>query len=982
MAGLRPPFDPGAIVLSGATDALVRLPDRYRDGAANPSRYEGAQLSLARFVPAGTDFALRWPADCAVRAIDLLPADAAALGVAQLLELSVLPFALAEVLRSLPGGAPTFYFGYAGPAYPAEDTLVRTSDPPVTLTGALFGVMFQDRATLSPRGWCGRLAGALLATRPADAALWSAWTALFASRPALRLLDAQGRPVAGQGIALGAVTRTSDASGDVAGLAFPAAGTLSLQPAPALPVLALLEANADTVPGQNGLVLPPDFAGGHVQLLDLADWYAPNLHDDPWGDAIGARYRLGSRMQPIVDGIPAFAALLDDLGRAKGAGGEALFAGWAFTDFDLRPGDDATSLFKLSSDIVAAGGDARVLIAQFLQASDASLDALSQEAGLVLLVLLGVGQPLALITTAATGYTNPLGLAAFAVIAGTAIALYAAELQHGSEVGDALRKVTEQTDPDFLAKLKTLDGPHFDARLSPHPAKLADNPVSASIPLPDGGTLADLQDKWGVFHQKIQLVRHADALASGDADRHVAYVGGIDANENRLDTPGHQGAGYRKPDAVADPAAAPFHDVHSRITGPAASEVFGVFAGRYRRDTAGDAAAAPPLAAPTATALNGTGRDVMQIAQTSFKPVPGSGSVPFDWAPEGNATTHGTIVGAIRAARELIYIEEQYMVPDDSYIAALVGAADHCQRCVIVLPSFLEIFFGDRRRGAMFERMQLAWGQRLLIGTPMRRPVLAPTGRVASTGRFALVADIGATDDTLFAAPLTRVAKPPFFLWIGGELMYATASTKVTAPGGAGPAAQLTVLRGGLGTDTRWCPNPRPHKAGEPITCAQPTGIFVHAKIMMVDDLFVSIGSTNVNRRGFFHDGEIHAFAIPQDLKGAADNPARDLRTRLWAEQLGLSPAMGAALLADPIAGFELFRRSSYQGNRFVPLDQLKVPTPLLGDLSIPGPDWVGNLLKFTIQNVLELESDDIFNTLSDPTSAIDPDPRPGPDLH
>jgi len=192
------------------------------------------------------------------------------------------------------------------------------------------------------------------------------------------------------------------------------------------------------------------------------------------------------------------------------------------------------------------------------------------------------------------------------------------------------------------------------------------------------------------------------------------------------------------------------------------------------------------------------------------------------------------------------------------------------------------------------------------------------------------------------------------------------------------------VLRGGLGTAQRWCPNPRAHKAGEPVTLSQPGPIYVHSKIMMVDDLFVSIGSTNVNRRGFFHDSEIHAFAIPQDLKGAADNPARDLRARLWAEQLGLPPAMGAALLADPIAGFELFRRSHYQGNRFVPLSELKVPTPTLA--SLPQlfeiiPTWARQLLQYAVQNVLELESDDIFNTLSDPTTGIDPAPEPGPGL-
>jgi hypothetical protein len=329
------------------------------------------------------------------------------------------------------------------------------------------------------------------------------------------------------------------------------------------------------------------------------------------------------------------------------------------------------------------------------------------------------------------------------------------------------------------------------------------------------------------------------------------------------------------------------------------------------------------------------------------------------------------------------------MVPDDEYIEALIEAADHCQRLIILLPTFLEVFFGDRRRGEMFARMatgspgHTAWGNRMLIGTPMRRPVLAPAGRTTSAGRLILLNDIGPADEQVFVGPAARVPKGRFFLWIGGELMFATGSVVVTGSDGQ-LARELTVLRGGSGASARWCPNPRGHKKGEPVTLSKPTGIFVHSKIMMVDDVFVAIGSTNVNRRGFFHDGEITAFAIPQDLKNAVDNPARDLRTRLWAEQLGLSPEMGAALLADPIAGFELFRRSRYQGNRFTPLGELEVPAPSINDLPEffdALPDAVKQFIQFGLQTTWEAVSGIIFNTIADPTTNAETNPRPGPGL-
>ena len=103
-----------------------------------------------------------------------------------------------------------------------------------------------------------------------------------------------------------------------------------------------------------------------------------------------------------------------------------------------------------------AGGEVRVLVAQFLQASDQSLSNMSQEAGLVALILMGVGNSLALIT-APGNYTNPVGLAVWAGIAVGGVMLYVEELANGNDVAKALRKATEQTDPDFFDKLVTLN---------------------------------------------------------------------------------------------------------------------------------------------------------------------------------------------------------------------------------------------------------------------------------------------------------------------------------------------------------------------------------------------------------------------------------------------------------------------------------------------------------------------------------------------
>lgn len=79
------------------------------------------------------------------------------------------------------------------------------------------------------------------------------------------------------------------------------------------------------------------------------------------------------------------------------------------------------------------------------------------------------------------------------------------------------------------------------------------------------------------------------------------------------------------------------------------------------------------------------------------------------------------------------------------------------------------------------------------------------------------------------------------------------------------------------------------------------TPIYVHAKICVVDDVWMSCGSDNFNRRSWTHDSEITCAVV--DDAGALP---RDLRLSLWAEHLG-APADTPELL-DPEAGFALWR--------------------------------------------------------------------------
>ncbi|MBX5451228.1 phospholipase D-like domain-containing protein [Thermogemmatispora sp.] len=59
--------------------------------------------------------------------------------------------------------------------------------------------------------------------------------------------------------------------------------------------------------------------------------------------------------------------------------------------------------------------------------------------------------------------------------------------------------------------------------------------------------------------------------------------------------------------------------------------------------------------------------------------------------------------------------------------------------------------------------------------------------------------------------------------------------------------------------------------------------IYVHAKVALIDDLWATVGSANLNNRGMRDDAEMNVATLDSEL-------ARGLRLLLWGEHLGLVP--------------------------------------------------------------------------------------------
>jgi phosphatidylserine/phosphatidylglycerophosphate/cardiolipin synthase-like enzyme len=208
---------------------------------------------------------------------------------------------------------------------------------------------------------------------------------------------------------------------------------------------------------------------------------------------------------------------------------------------------------------------------------------------------------------------------------------------------------------------------------------------------------------------------------------------------------------------------------------------------------------------------------------------------------------------------------------------------------------------------------------------------------------------------------------------VEGELMYVYDES--TMPNAQPQQMKAFVVE--RGNDTRIVSAtsgayPRQHKAGAPATVVDLTNIYVHAKMMIVDDVFLGLGSANLNHRGLFYDGEINCFTIPEALRTSPRNPAFALRQRLWAEMMDLPAAMAASLLSDPIAAAKLFGRSPFAGNRFTPLDAQ--PYHLMASFT-SSDTWVSNGLQALGFGIIAANIPALFAQVVDPSSRTETDP-------
>lgn len=496
-------------------------------------------------------------------------------------------------------------------------------------------------------------------------------------------------------------------------------------------------------------------------------------------------YTERNLVEPLIDGLPTFALMVEDLRKVTGPAHFFLWTSWWITHtFELIPGLASSTLKRLLEDINENVAPIRSLIWHFWISTKDSVG----------------------INKKAHNFVS--------------------SLRFGQSVYDSRTHHTF-----ILAPFDTAEEAEFELRD-------VSGPIEAAGALGHQAEIAGVLDRLyhpGAHHSKIYIIRRTGGT--------VAYIGGIDFNKDRLDDPKHN-------------AAEPFHDVHSRIAGPAAIDLARAFVYRWndhpenrgtdRRITIAPPSDCPPgetCIDPTPVAPGGNSTCMVQIARTA-------GATTQDYAKDGDRNIWATLQQALERAKKYVYFEEQYLISPElsTLLLSVLTRIDHL---IVVMDHY-----GEEKE--WFHAREQFEGGRYRFLKPLRE-------------RF---------------------------------------RDKVHV---------FTLFKNG-----------RPYK--------------VHSKVVIIDDVFATIGSANMNRRGFTHDTETNAFILDGRVIGGVRKFARDLRVRLWAEHLGWDPRGDNSKLWNIDRAIEIFLNERTSLVRHQPYDYAR------GETVIQLPRW---------ENVIDPEGSD-----------------------
>ncbi|MFP1625568.1 phospholipase D family protein [Streptomyces sp. 5K101] len=229
----------------------------------------------------------------------------------------------------------------------------------------------------------------------------------------------------------------------------------------------------------------------------------------------------------------------------------------------------------------------------------------------------------------------------------------------GTEIGTVLRAAAERNVVvKGLVWRSHLDSLQFSEQENRH--------LGEEVRAGGGEYLLDMRVRpGGTHHQKLVVLRHP-----GRPELDVAYVGGIDLSHNRNDDIDHGGDARSQPIAAAYGPHPPWHDIQLAIRGPAVGDIETVFRERWtdpaplsrsplsrlRELLHGEDVHANPLP-PQLPDPAPCGTHRVQVLRT----YPNRLLRGYDFAPDGERSVARAYLKALRRARALIYLEDQYL---------------------------------------------------------------------------------------------------------------------------------------------------------------------------------------------------------------------------------------------------------------------------------------------------------------------------------
>ncbi|KAL6650066.1 hypothetical protein ACP70R_014290 [Stipagrostis hirtigluma subsp. patula] len=402
-------------------------------------------------------------------------------------------------------------------------------------------------------------------------------------------------------------------------------------------------------------------------------------------------------------------------------------------------------------------------------------------------------------------------------------------------------------------------------------------------------------------HQKTVVVDGGGSTAANAPPRLVSFLGGIDLCDGRYDTQEHPlfrtlGTTHRDdfhqpnfPGASVKKGGPrePWHDIHCRVEGPAAWDVLENFEQRWRKQGDGD---------NHLVVLDKGWRDREGAEDAEswnvqvFRSIDGGAAAGFPEDPK-EAAACGLVSGkdhviersiqdayihAIRRARDFIYIENQY---------------------------FLGSSYAWRRDdGVKLEEINALH----LIPKELSLKIVS---KIEAGERFAVYVVVpmwpeGVPESASVQAILDWQRRTM-------EMMYKDVALAIQAKGlRADPRDYLTFFCLGnreAPSPGEYTPPERPDHDTDYQRAQQSRRfmIYVHAKMMIVDDEYIIVGSANINQRSMDggRDTEIAMGAYQPGHLASPDGPARGqvhgFRVALWQEHLGASAAAAAERSGD-----------------------------------------------------------------------------------